>query len=92
VLLVDGDEAAGSATGRRPPDRAPTTTRACPSDIAIQASKRSPAERWLCATRRPWRRRSARRERSRPTVWGVRATSGTRKMAEEPAFGDDLGG
>ena len=70
--------------GAKTADRAPTTTRACPRDIAIQASKRSPAERWLCHTT-TLAPRSARRERSRPTVWGVRATSGTRKMAEPPS-------
>ena len=70
--------------GAKTAERAPTTTRACPRDMAIHASNRSPAERWLCQTT-TLAPRSVSRDRSRPTVWGVKATSGTRKIAEPPS-------
>src|SRR5437667_127828 len=61
-------------------ERGPTATRRSPRRSARQASARSPSERPECRTA-TW---SPKTPRTRATVWGVSAISGTRRIAPFP--------
>src|SRR6266566_2174589 len=72
--------AASRCTGANTADRGPTATRRSPRRSARHASARSPSERpeWSTAT---W---SPNTPRTRATVWGVSAISGTSRIAPGP--------
>ena len=72
--------APGPGTGANTAERAPTTIRASPLAIRARSSRRSASvsAEWRIATRSP------KRARTRPTVCGASAISGTRTIAPRP--------
>ena len=74
-----------SRTGAKTAERAPTATRTSPEASASHPSSRSPSLKWLCQTTVRWPGAIASsRDRSRATVCGVNATSGTSRITPPP--------